>query len=264
MLKAATVVDKKRGSPWRRLGEQLNQQVPCQRKSECEVREQRKGNGQGWQRWRFFDSVSSCWKGWRKGVSTTSASSSRCSPFQSLSSKEWIPAESYQTSVDYGSELVEEKSISRPCTRKRRQRWLKWKWQQQERSKVVASSFPLAKAFERIMGCVTVKDASMLALLSVHRLSCFVYNHELREVVPPPDDTPWPILWLMAAFHPKHTFCGKKKLPDLDLVRKYMVAFENKFKWRWHFVHAQINVHHCWSNLRAILHPVFHSLWIQL
>ena len=25
------------------------------------------------------------------------------------------------------------------------------------------------------------------------------------------------------------------KLPDLDLVRKYMVAFENKFKWRWHF-----------------------------
>jgi hypothetical protein len=49
----------------------------------------------------------------------------------------------------------------------------------------------------------------MLALLSVHRLSCFVYKHELREVVPPPDDTPWPILWLMAAFHPKHTFCGK-------------------------------------------------------
>ena len=75
---------------------------------------------------------------------------------------------------------------------------------------MVASSFPLAKAFERLMGGVTVKDASMLALLSVHRLSCFVYNHELREVVPPPDDTPWPILWLMAAFHPKHTFCGKK------------------------------------------------------
>ena len=123
--------------------------------------------------------------------------------------QKWIPAESYQRSVDYGTEVVEEKSISRPCTRKRRQRWLKWKWQQQERSKVVASSFPLAKAFERIMGCVTVKDASMLALLSVHRLSCFVYKHELREVVPPPDDTPWPILWLMAAFHPKHTFCGK-------------------------------------------------------
>ena len=110
---------KKRGSPGRRLGEQFNQQVPCQRKSECqqrwqrkgegEVREQRKGDGQGWQRWRFFDGVSSCWKGWRKGVSTTSAPSSRCSPFQSLSPKKWIPAESYQTSVDYGSEVVEEK-----------------------------------------------------------------------------------------------------------------------------------------------------------
>ena len=74
----------------------------------------------------------------------------------------------------------------------------------------------------------------MLALLSVHRLSCFVYNHESREVVPPPVDTPWPILWLMAAFHPKHTFCGKK-LPELDEVRKSMVSFENKVKWRWHF-----------------------------
>jgi hypothetical protein len=31
MLKAATVVDKKRGSPERRLGEQFNQQVPCQK-----------------------------------------------------------------------------------------------------------------------------------------------------------------------------------------------------------------------------------------
>ena len=75
---------------------------------------------------------------------------------------------------------------------------------------MVANRFPWARAFERVMGGVTVKDVSMLALLSVHRLSCFVYNHEAREVVPPPDDTPWPVLWLMAAFHPKHTFCAKK------------------------------------------------------
>ena len=171
---------RKRGSPERRLGEQYNQQVPCQRKSACqqrwqrkgegEVREQGKREGQGWQRWRFFDSVFSCWKRWRKRVSTTSASSSQCSSFQPLSSTRWIPTESHQASMDHGSKLVEEKSISRPCTGKRRQRWIKWKRQQQERSKVV----PLAKAFEIVMGGVTVKDASMLALLSVHRLSCFV------------------------------------------------------------------------------------------
>ena len=72
MLRVAIVVAKKRGSPERRLGEQYNQQVPCQRKSACqqrwqrkgegEVREQRKREGQGWQRWRCFDSISSCWK----------------------------------------------------------------------------------------------------------------------------------------------------------------------------------------------------------
>ena len=217
MLRVAIVVAKKRGSPERRLGEQYNQQVPCQRKSACqqrwqrkgegEVREQRKREGQGWQRWRCFDSIAG--KGWRKRVSTTSASSSQCSSFQPLSSTRWIPTESHQASMDHGSKLVEEKSISRPCTGKRRQRWIKWKRQQQERSKVVATSFPLAKAFERVMGGVTVKDASMLALLSAHRLSRCVYNHELREAVPPPDDTLWPILWLMAAFHPMRKFCGK-------------------------------------------------------
>ena len=149
-------------------------------------------------------------KGGAKRVSTTSASSSQCPSFQSLSSTRWIPTESHQASMDHGSKLVEEKSISRPCTGKRRQRWIKWKRQQQERSKVVATSFPLAKAFERVMGGVTVKDASMLALLSAHRLSRCVYNHELREAVPPPDDTLWPILWLMAAFHPMRKFCGKQ------------------------------------------------------
>ena len=168
-----------------------------------------KGKDKGGNVWRFFDSVSSCWKGWRKRVSTTPASSSQCSSFQPLSSTRWIPTESHQASMDHGSKLVEEKSISRPCTGKRRQRWIKWKRQQQERSKVVATSFPLAKAFERVMGGVTVKDASMLALLSAHRLSRCVYNHELREAVPPPDDTLWPILWLLAAFHPMRKFCGK-------------------------------------------------------
>ena len=64
MLRVAIVVAKKRGSPERRLGEQYNQQVPCQRKSACqqrwqrkgegEVREQRQREGQGWQRLAFL------------------------------------------------------------------------------------------------------------------------------------------------------------------------------------------------------------------
>ena len=45
MLRVAIVVAKKRGSPERRLGEQYNQQVPCQRKSASQQRWQRKGEG---------------------------------------------------------------------------------------------------------------------------------------------------------------------------------------------------------------------------
>ena len=45
MLRVAIVVAKKRGSPERRLGEQYNQQVPCQRKSACQQRCKGKGKG---------------------------------------------------------------------------------------------------------------------------------------------------------------------------------------------------------------------------
>ena len=87
-------------------------------------------------------------------------------------------------------------------------RRIKWHHDQQERRRVVAASLPLARAFDIVVGA-SIKNVSTLALLSAHRQSCFVYNHGLRQVSVPPSDTPWPILWLMAAFHPNHTFCSK-------------------------------------------------------
>jgi hypothetical protein len=61
-----------------------------------------------------------------------------------------------------------------------------------------------------------------------------VYNHELKEVVSAPLDTPWHVVWMLVRYSRKHIWCPKKEL-DLKPFHQSVWSVGNKMRWRWFF-----------------------------
>ena len=76
-----------------------------------------------------------------------------------------------------------------------------------------------------------------LSLFDFHntRRHIYYYNHETRCVDQPcRDSAPWPVLWILARFHPRHIWCGKS-LPNVVNFKVSLNIFANRIRWRWFF-----------------------------
>jgi hypothetical protein len=60
------------------------------------------------------------------------------------------------------------------------------------------------------------------------------YSHDLKEVINAPEDTPWPLIWMLVWYSRKHTWCSTKQL-DLKSFRHVVLLFGNKMRWSWFF-----------------------------
>ena len=64
------------------------------------------------------------------------------------------------------------------------------------------------------------------------RRHIYYYNHETRCVDQPcRDSAPWPVLWILARFHPRHIWCGKS-LPNVVNFKASLNIFANRIRWR--------------------------------
>ena len=67
------------------------------------------------------------------------------------------------------------------------------------------------------------------------RRHIYYYNHETRCVDQPcRDSAPWPVLWILAWFHPRHIWCGKSS-PNVIIFEASLNIFANRIRWRWFF-----------------------------
>ena len=67
------------------------------------------------------------------------------------------------------------------------------------------------------------------------RKHIYYYNHETRCVDQPCQSVaPWPVIWILARFHPRHIWCGKS-LPNMDRFQSSLNIFANRIRWRWFF-----------------------------
>ena len=65
------------------------------------------------------------------------------------------------------------------------------------------------------------------------RRHIYYYNHETRCVDQPCRySAPWPVLWILARFHPHHIWCGKS-LPNVVNFKASLNIFANRIRWRW-------------------------------
>ena len=64
------------------------------------------------------------------------------------------------------------------------------------------------------------------------RRHIYYYNHETRCVDQPcRESAPWPVLWILARFHPRHIWCGKS-LPNVVNFKASLNIFANRIRWR--------------------------------
>lgn len=58
---------------------------------------------------------------------------------------------------------------------------------------------------------------------------------------PGPKQVQWCVAWLITMFNRKHIFAGSQNVPTQTDLRKSLVAFENKVKWKYVHRHDQVN-----------------------
>ena len=101
------------------------------------------------------------------------------------------------------------------------------------------------------------------------RRHIYYYNHETRCVDQPCRySAPWPVLWILARFHPRLIWCGKS-LPNVVNFKASLNIFANRIRWRWFFrdkPRQQFSI--CvpsHGRARVCTHPVAPSLdtWIS-
>ena len=59
------------------------------------------------------------------------------------------------------------------------------------------------------------------------RRHIYYYNHATRCADQPCQSAaPWPVLWILVRFHPRHIWCGKS-LPNVDNFKTSLNIFAN-------------------------------------
>ena len=98
---------------------------------------------------------------------------------------------------------------------KRKERRKNWR---QDRKKIERSKTfedPVIQLFSNLMEGATMQDWQSLFDFQNTRRHIYHYNHETRCADQPcRDSAPWPVLWILARFHPRHIWCGKS-LPNV-------------------------------------------------
>ena len=102
------------------------------------------------------------------------------------------------------------------------------------------------------------------------------YNDDLRMLIQVDEFVPWPVKWLLARFHKKHSFVGRQMLAQ-DKVQGALRQWRRKMEWRWW--HSQNSTHddsplrisgvktpHCDKmipcEIRGWLHDVERQIWM--
>ena len=94
---------------------------------------------------------------------------------------------------------------------------------------------PVIQLFSNLMEGATMQDWLSLFDFQNTRRRIYYYNHETRCVDQPcRDSAPWPVLWILARFHPRHIWCVKS-LPNVVNCKASLNIFANRIRWRWFF-----------------------------
>ena len=94
---------------------------------------------------------------------------------------------------------------------------------------------PVIQLFSNLMEGATMQDWPSLFDFQNTRRHIYYYNHETRCVDQPcRDSAPWPVLWILAWFHPRHIWCGKSS-PNVIIFEASLNIFANRIRWRWFF-----------------------------
>ena len=79
----------------------------------------------------------------------------------------------------------------------------------------------------------TMQDWLSLFDFQITRRHIYYYNHATRCVDQPCQSAAlWPVLWVLATFHPRRIWCGKSS-PNMDNFKASLNVFANRNRWRW-------------------------------
>ena len=149
--------------------------------------------------------------------------------------------------------------------KERKETW-RQDWRKIERSKKFDD--PLIHLFSNLMEGTTMQDWLSLFDFQNTRRHIYRYNRATRCVDQPCQSAaPWPVLWILARFHPRHIWCGKS-LPNVDNLKASLNIFANRIRWRWFFVTYRDSSFLCvpsYGKTRVCTHPAAPSLdtWIS-
>ena len=111
------------------------------------------------------------------------------------------------------------------------------KWRQDGRKIERPKTFddPVIQLFSNLMEGATMQDWLSLFDFQHTRRHIYHCNHATRCVDQPCQSAaPWPVLWILARFHPRRVWCGKS-LPNVDNFKASLNIFANRIRWRWFF-----------------------------
>ena len=93
----------------------------------------------------------------------------------------------------------------------------------------------MIQLFSNLMEGATMQDWLSLFDFQNTRRHIYYYNHETRCVDQPCRcSAPWPVLWILARFHPRHIWCGKS-FANVVNFKASLNIFANRIRWRWFF-----------------------------
>ena len=109
------------------------------------------------------------------------------------------------------------------------------KWRQDRRKIERSKTFddPVIHLFSNLMEGATMQEWLSLFDFQITRRHIYYYNHATRCVDQPCQSAAlWPVLWVLARFHPRRIWCGKSS-PNMDNFKASLNVFANRNRWRW-------------------------------
>ena len=102
-----------------------------------------------------------------------------------------------------------------------------------------SSSIPVqaVRLFKRIVSAMPLSEVLSLWRFKELKPYCTQYN-QLSRTAEPPNQVPWPVVWLLGHHNDKHRLC-KTRVPRLSEVREDIQNFCNKLAWRWYLRDVQ-------------------------